>query len=644
MVRKIYNKWSKIHIAVRAVILAAVSVVLALLIELFFNIKLMTLDDSYKGIHDVELGSVVTDNVVINGDGALTCDKEGAVISFDVSGYVNQLVVDYEKEDFFSQTIIVEYINSYGVAENEELSDMAPKWLQSSSHNIGRYVNKITIIPNNEDETLKITGIKIDNRAYFNIHRFMLFALGFVALFMIALFRKAIASKVEIGFAIVATAAGLSMIIALPMVRVGFDEETHLRNAYLLSIDSRTENDDEVWSMLNTSEENHPLRYADTAREYSEFMDYLNENCNYFGTKDAENYTVTPRHTSSMSTFAYIFMAFAINIAKVFKLGFGHIYVIARVTNLVMYVLVMFFAIKILRKGKMLMALIGLMPTSMFLASTVSYDPVVTSFVYLGMAYIINNLIYDDCKGRWWQFALAVCAVGYGCMAKAVYASLLIMGLFIPKSHFRDDKTRRIVKSGMVAAMVLLIMTFVLPVLMGAGGGDTRGGDTSNAGQLELVLSHPFAYAGLLIKSIWSKLVYYTIGTETLDMMCLMGAGNAIFVIDALLAFVVFTHSEDEAAMGVKAKIGVAVSLFITTALIWTALYLAYTPVGVADSIAGVQGRYFIPLLFPLFMLFSFKGIKTGFRRDRYNLAVFTGIGAILFWEIYRQILTVSCF
>ena len=39
MFKKIYGKWSKIHIALRGAILIAVSVILALLIELFFNIR-----------------------------------------------------------------------------------------------------------------------------------------------------------------------------------------------------------------------------------------------------------------------------------------------------------------------------------------------------------------------------------------------------------------------------------------------------------------------------------------------------------------------------------------------------------------------------------------------------------------------------
>lgn len=641
MFKKIYGKWSKIHIALRGAILIAVSVILALLIELFFNIRELN-NDYVRNIPTEEITAV---NMHCDTDGAYVFDgDDSGSLEFDFEGYAGLLVVEYDKEEtYFSQNIDIEYINAYGKKESESISDMAPLWLKRSSHNIRKNTSHITL-SFDHDASLRIKNITIDSRPYFNIHRVMLFALGFTALLILILLRHIIAKKVEVGFAITALAAGLAIIVTLPLVRVGFDEETHFRNSYLLSIASQTRNDDEIWEMLNASEANHPLRYTDTAKEYHEFLEYLNNNCNYYGTEDVEHYTVTPRHTSSISTFAYVFMALAINIARAFKLGFGWIYIIARLANLLVYVTVMYFAIRILRKGKILMALIGLLPTTIFTASTISYDPVVTSFIMLGMSYVINNMIYDDCNGRWWQFALAACAMGYGCLAKAVYAPLMLMALFIPKSHFRDDRTRRIVKGGFISAMILLILTFILPLLIGRSGGDPRGGDTSNAGQLQMVLSHPVSYAGLLLKSIWSKLVYYTIGSEAVDIMAYLGAGKAVFAIDALLVFTMFTHSDDDKRLSAGRKCGVVFILFATTALIWTALYLAFTPVGVASGIAGVQGRYFIPLLFPLFMLVPAEKITAHFNRQWYNLFVLMMEGAILFWEIYRQILTVCSF
>lgn len=41
--------------------------------------------------------------------------------------------------------------------------------------------------------------------------------------------------------------------------------------------------------------------------------------------------------------------------------------------------------------------------------------------------------------------------------------------------------------------------------------------------------------------------------------------------------------------------------VFAASALVWTAMYVAFTVPG-APEIAGVQGRYFIPLMFPAYL------------------------------------------
>ena len=45
--------------------------------------------------------------------------------------------------------------------------------------------------------------------------------------------------------------------------------------------------------------------------------------------------------------------------------------------------------------------------------------------------------------------------------------------------------------------------------------------------------------------------------------------------------------------------------------LIWTSMYVAFTVPG-SDIIAGVQGRYFIPLMYPLYLLFYLPKERAG--------------------------------
>lgn len=87
------------------------------------------------------------------------------------------------------------------------------------------------------------------------------------------------------------------------------------------------------------------------------------------------------------------------SLARLFKMSFGNIYILGRLVNLIVYVTTMTFAIRKIKKGKILLSVIGLLPTVMFLSSTISYDPFVLSFISLGMAYLLNAVM-DEEKSR----------------------------------------------------------------------------------------------------------------------------------------------------------------------------------------------------------------------------------------------------
>ena len=72
--------------------------------------------------------------------------------------------------------------------------------------------------------------------------------------------------------------------------------------------------------------------------------------------------------------------------------------------------------------------------------------------------------------------------------------------------------------------------------------------------------------------------------------------------------------------------------------MIWSALYLDFTEVG-RTTIAGVQGRYYLPLLFPLFSMFLPVKLRTLWNERKYDLAVFAVIACIEFKTIYDCVL-----
>ena len=637
MMKLFKKKYMQTIIAVVGVIL------LTAIIELCFQIKLLTLPSSEKGNLEIGMDGCITENIERQSDGTrLLSTGECATISFDVNCYVDRLAISYDTEGYFVCDLTIDYANMYGKTATMTITDVNPVYLSETVVNIGKTVQKISINIKEHTEDITFNSISVRNVNVINWIRVTFFFLGLLAFAMIFVWRNLIASKVEIGFGIVAGCIGLAMVIAMPLVRVGFDEETHFRNSFVLSFENTTEENKILWDMLNTEDANHPAYRTSSYEEYVAFREYLNENALYEN-NGQEEFRVTERTTSSMPTFAYVFVALGINIARMLKMDFGNIYIFSRLITLLPYVVTMFFAIKTLKKGKLLLATIGLMPTVMFLSTTISYDPIVISFTALGLSFLINEFINDDEQISWKNYLLGCVFLGYGCLAKAVYAPIFLIGLFYPKSKFKDKKTKIIMKTGFALGFIVLMLTAVFPLMMGQDGGDKRGGDTSHMGQLSYMFSNIFGYAMLLFKSIGEYFFEYSVGASALDNLYFFGKGAFIVPLVIILVVVVFMQGEDGLYLKGKYKLAMGGSIFVAVALIWTCMYMAFTEVGKADEIKGVQGRYFIPLLFMGLSIFSTNKIKCSWKKERFYPIVLALMSFILCFEVYSQIILNSC-
>ena len=97
-----------------------------------------------------------------------------------------------------------------------------------------------------------------------------------------------------------------------------------------------------------------------------------------------------------------------------------------------------------------------------------------------------------------------------------------------------------------------------------------------------------------------------------------VGPDKFAYVIMALI-MVLICKNKEEKPLNVKTKLGVWGLIFIIVVLIWTAMYLAFTPVG-QKAIVGVQARYYLPILW-LAIVAAYNGklcinvTKTGYAR-----------------------------
>ena len=79
-----------------------------------------------------------------------------------------------------------------------------------------------------------------------------------------------------------------------------------------------------------------------------------------------------------------------------------------------------------------------------------------------------------------------------------------------------------------------------------------------------------------------------------------------------------------------------------TAAIIWTSMYASYTAVG-ADSISGVQGRYFIPLFLAFFSCFMNGKLESRLSRLGRGRIVFAVMALLNLFMIWTLVIRVMC-
>jgi uncharacterized membrane protein len=157
--------------------------------------------------------------------------------------------------------------------------------------------------------------------------------------------------------------------------------------------------------------------------------------------------------------------------------------------NLLAYLLIFGYAIKISKSLKRFLVVLGLIPTNLFLATQYSYDPAVLSGLTLGIVLFYNMITNKDSKVDFKIMVLFLFSMLYGCFPKAVYVPLMLLFLLIPKDRFKNEKQCIHTKIGIIIITILMMATFVLPTVSGNSLGDARGGATSVNDQLKLIIT-----------------------------------------------------------------------------------------------------------------------------------------------------------
>ena len=171
-------------------------------------------------------------------------------------------------------------------------------------------------------------------------------------------------------------------------------------------------------------------------------------------------------------------------LARGLGLPFVKVFYAGKLGNLFMYGLLIYFAIKRLRSGKMILAVTAMLPANIFLASSYSYDIWLIGLTMLGIAYIAG-VIQDWAGGiqvRIKDIIIILGSLTLGFAPKAVYFPMLLLVFLIPRAGFKSKKLYRGMCIAAAVCIIFVLMTFMLPFIVGGPGeGDLRGGEDVNS-------------------------------------------------------------------------------------------------------------------------------------------------------------------
>ena len=422
--------------------------------------------------------------------------------------------------------------------------------------------------------------------------------------------------KPEVIFALVATTVGLILIFLVPPMQAP-DEQTHFFQSYAVS------NFDFVPDEFNENGKVHygsklPVSVYDSAINFREevagkpsvkfntqlFEKYIDEPLRPELTKYVDGTTYAP--------FVYIPQALGISVGKLFETSPLIMIWVGRFLNLLVWILIIFLAVKIIPFGKWIMVVLALNPVVVFLSASLSADVLTIGLAFLFFALVASTLQ----KGYKITKLMTVALIGVISLlvlTKPVSIILVLLMFIIPRKVFTRRWSYVLFCISALLVMACLYLTWsslssdaahAISQLQRPGFG------VDSSAQLAHILGDPLNY----IKSLLLNYVFVLPGYPG-DAVLRSAIGSfgwldtfiplwTVVTYVLLLVFVVLY----EAGRGLSLTLYQRMALILVGMLYFgatcTALYLFYTPVG-STMVSGVQGRYFIPISVLLIGLFT---------------------------------------
>lgn len=436
---------------------------------------------------------------------------------------------------------------------------------------------------------------------------FGLFAFGLTITAVIYHLLKSRIISFEVAFLLCLLALGLIYIFLFGPLKAP-DEKSHFTSAYWYSN-----------VFLGCSNPPFSMRYDDyelfkTWREasgsYSGQFELIEQELSLF----ASNPELIPFEREPGFSFfgspAQLFLPGSLGITLGRLLGLGALptYYLGRITALAIFATAAFFSVKHTPIGKPVYVVVALLPITLELATSYSYDGPTIAIAMMLSAFCFKAILSDNLE----KSTLAVIAIFSVLIVpcKVVYSTIALLVLLIPNNKFASKRFAYAYKAGVFILMALfLFLTRFQNVVKVSGIAQLpeTGTQAPSYYTFSDLVQDPLQTVQIFVVTFFTKTQDYILSLfgGSLGALNLVPSYVWPFVIAfaLLLLVALFAKSSDIQASS-SLKIVCLIGFIVSALGFHFAMMTGWTPKGYT-YIEGVQGRYFIPALFLLVPFFN---------------------------------------
>ena len=304
------------------------------------------------------------------------------------------------------------------------------------------------------------------------------------------------------------------------------------------------------------------------------------------------------------SPINYLPQIIGLTIGRLLGLGSAVCIYLARFFVLIFYSLGCFYSIKKTPVGKSIFAFVCLLPMPLMIGNSFSYDAIVIIVTMNFIASIFR--LSDNMNSKFYFIEALICSFLLGATKAGGY--VLLLPLVIVLARKRHNKKSIIYIISIIFTCVASMLLFDL-VLQDANNYFQLGSEDSPNLSASWAYMHPFNYLKLCFVTFAKQSPSLVLGMmgeylgwleKTLPKFLLIFMGIIIIAYSLL--------EKDKVNFGKKDVLACVLSIFMML-VIAPSMLLSSTPIG-SNTIMGLQGRYFLPIL-PIILLLLTKSLRS---------------------------------